>query len=120
LPNTATKDKALAKAGRESLAECDGAKARTHNRASLLWTLLLLDNHKLARKTRAPSDRSFFFLGARARRGTTHEEEEERNGAMKLATGAGGDGRVVDPGRKIRSGCRTTYLIFEPVKKKYF
>jgi hypothetical protein len=109
LPNTATKDKALAKAGRESSAECDGAKGRTNDRASLLWTLVLLDNNRLARRTRAPSDGSFFFLGARA-----HEEEQRtkrkkkerkgRNGAMKLATGAGGDGRVVDPARKIRSG----------------
>jgi hypothetical protein len=34
--NTATKEKALAKAGRESLAECDGTKGRTHDRASSL------------------------------------------------------------------------------------
>jgi hypothetical protein len=34
--NTATKEKALAKAGRESLAECDGTKGRTHDSASSL------------------------------------------------------------------------------------
>jgi len=81
-----------------------------HMTAPLLWTLLLLENHKLVRRTRASSDGSFFFLGARAQRGTHEGEEEEearkkeRNGAMKLATGAGGDGRVVDPARKIQSG----------------